>query len=145
VTTTLRPTLRAESLWQADRTRQIERDNIAGRRRVQYVCPRGHGFDVPFALDDAEIPPVWECRLHGTTARQPGQEDAAPSKPKHGDRKRLGDSDGRTHWDRVLERRSRPQLEALLEERLADLARCRNDGVPPEPAPRGSQLGRQYS
>ncbi|MBO0840760.1 MAG: RNA polymerase-binding protein RbpA [Sciscionella sp.] len=90
---------------------ETDRDHdLAPRQTVQYACPKGHDFDVPFS-DDAEIPPVWECRLHGTESKiidgsQPKKKDVKPP---------------RTHWDMLLERRTIPELEELLNERLAEL------------------------
>lgn len=89
--------------------------DLAPRRTVRYACPKEHEFEVPFS-DDAEIPPTWECRLHGSEsdivdgslARQ------KVSKPP------------RTHWDMLLERRSVPELEELLNERLAELKERRS-------------------
>lgn len=84
--------------------------DLAPRRTVSYACPKGHSFEVPFS-DDAELPQIWECRLHGSEARiidgsEPDQKGAkAP----------------RTHWDMLLERRSVDELEQLLNERLEEL------------------------
>ena len=90
---------------------ETDRDHdLAPRRAVRYACPKGHDFDVPFA-DDAEPPMVWECRLHGAESKivegtEPEQKKAKPP---------------RTHWDMLLERRSIPELEELLAERLEEL------------------------
>ncbi|MCK2244335.1 MULTISPECIES: RNA polymerase-binding protein RbpA [unclassified Crossiella] len=84
--------------------------DLAPRRSVRYACPKGHEFDVPFA-DDAELPSTWECRLHGTESEMidGSQPEAKKTKPP------------RTHWDMLLERRSIPELEELLTERLEEL------------------------
>jgi hypothetical protein len=84
--------------------------DLAPRRTVRYACPKGHEFDVPFA-DDAEVPAVWECRLHGTESKMVSGDVPEPKKAKP----------PRTHWDMLLERRSIPELEELLAERLEDL------------------------
>ena len=90
---------------------ETDRDHdLAPRRSAQYSCPKGHDFDVPFA-DDAEPPATWECRLHGNSSElldgtQPEQKKVKPP---------------RTHWDMLLERRSIPDLEELLDERLTEL------------------------
>jgi hypothetical protein len=83
---------------------------VAPRQMVAYVCPRGHRFEVPFSVE-AEIPQLWECRTCGQTApRVDGRApDEKPMKP------------ARTHWDMLLERRSREELEEILAERLAIL------------------------
>ena len=84
---------------------------FASRRKSIYRTDDGTTFDVVFA-SDAEIPEVW-------------------SSPKTGQEGRLVADDGtlvpveevetkapRTHWDMLLERRSRAELEELLQERL---------------------------
>ena len=84
---------------------------FASRRKSVYQTEDGTTFDVVFA-SDAEIPEVW-------------------SSPKTGQEGRLVADDGslvqsvevetkapRTHWDMLLERRTRAELEELLEERL---------------------------
>jgi hypothetical protein len=84
--------------------------DLAPRRTVRYACPKNHEFEVPFS-DDAEIPSVWECRLHGSESEivDGGAPEQKKVKPP------------RTHWDMLLERRSIPELEDLLNERLAEL------------------------
>lgn len=84
--------------------------DLAPRRSVRYACPKGHEFEVPFS-DDAEIPATWECRLHGSESDiiEGGQTEQKEVKPP------------RTHWDMLLERRSVPELEELLNERLEEL------------------------
>ncbi|QGK70282.1 hypothetical protein GIY23_12790 [Allosaccharopolyspora coralli] len=79
----------------------------AGRRSVGYSCAHGHTFEVPLA-SDVDAPAVWDCRQHGTEAtilHEPEHEQ------KHA-------KPARTHWDMLLERRSIPELEDLLAERL---------------------------
>lgn len=82
-------------------------DRIAARRSVSYACPRGHDFTVTFA-DDAEVPDVWECRQHGADAAVDDDVNRGPKRPQK----------VRTHWDMLRERRSIPELEVLLTERL---------------------------
>ena len=45
--------------YEADRNH-----DLAPRRTATYACPRDHEFTVPMA-DDAEVPAVWDCRMHG--------------------------------------------------------------------------------
>ena len=84
---------------------------FASRRKSVYQTEDGTTFDVVFA-SDAEIPEIW-------------------SSPKTGQEGRLVADDGslvktevvetkapRTHWDMLLERRTRAELEELLQERL---------------------------
>ncbi|GAB3927721.1 RNA polymerase-binding protein RbpA [Microlunatus endophyticus] len=84
---------------------------FAARQEVGYICSNKHEYSLTFAVE-AEVPAVWECprcgaeslRLDGTKA------EAKDEKP------------ARTHWDMLRERRSIPELEELLAERL-DLLR----------------------
>jgi ribosomal protein L37AE/L43A len=80
---------------------------FAARQNVAYVCPQGHEFEIPMSVE-AEIPPVWECPRCGAEAvGKDGQTpEAKAEKP------------ARTHWDMLLERRSIPELEEILTERL---------------------------
>ena len=41
---------------------------LAPRQTREYLCGRGHQFEVPFAVD-AEVPITWECKFDGTVAR----------------------------------------------------------------------------
>ena len=81
--------------------------DLAPRQAATYVCPEGHRFELPFAVE-AEIPLVWECKV----CRAPGAlVDGSVPEPKKG-------KPPRTHWDMLLERRSITELEELLHERL---------------------------
>src|SRR5207237_10038962 len=60
---------------------------LAPRQTREYLCARGHQFEVPFAVD-AEVPMTWECKFDGTVARlvdgnEPEQKKAKPP-PTHG-------------------------------------------------------------
>jgi hypothetical protein len=63
---------------------------------------------------DAEAPDEWECRFCSQVATR--LVDSKPVVVDHSDEKVA-----RTHWDMLLERRTRPELEELLEERLTVL------------------------
>ena len=89
----------------------------AARQPVTYDCPEGHEFTMPFSVE-ADVPPEWECRQCGAMALR---RDGVRPEPKAG-------RPQRSHWDMLLERRSIPELEELLEERL-ELLRA-NGGVP---------------
>lgn len=86
------------------------------RQLTTYVCPQGHRIELPFSIE-AEIPPTWECRCGATALLLGGSEQpqAKPARPV------------RTHWDMLLERRSIPELEELLEERLTLLRESRGE------------------
>lgn len=84
---------------------------FADRVQRQYLCPDGTTFTMTFAAD-AEIPEVWENPRNGIEGvlldeqGNPVTSLEQDSKP------------GRTHWDMLLERRSREDLEVLLQGRL---------------------------
>ena len=81
------------------------------RQITAYMCEDGHRTELPFSVE-AEIPSTWECRCGKLGKLVDGPEpELKPTKP------------ARTHWDMLLERRSIPELEELLEERL-DLLRA---------------------
>ncbi|HET7474788.1 MAG TPA: RNA polymerase-binding protein RbpA [Dermatophilaceae bacterium] len=86
---------------------------LSERQLVRYVCPQGHVIELPFSVE-AEIPPAWECRC-GLEAVLDGGGEIQHKPLKH----------TRTHWDMLLERRSLPELEELLEERLTLLRQAR--------------------
>lgn len=88
-----------------------EKDAPAPRRQVRFACPKGHTFDVTM-IDDPEVqlPVQWPCRQHGLDSDL--VETDVMTKPV--DRK----ATPRTHLDRLYERRSIEELEALLQERL---------------------------
>ena len=89
---------------------------FAPRLRTVYDCPNGHETVVPFAAE-ADIPSSWECKLCGAPALL---RDGAPPEEKKG-------KPARTHWDMLLERRTRAELEELLEERLQYLRARRGE------------------
>jgi hypothetical protein len=77
------------------------------RQLTTYVCAQGHRTELPFSVE-ADVPPTWECRC-GLDAKLQGGGPEPDAKPvKH----------VRTHWDMLLERRSIPELEDILSERL---------------------------
>ncbi len=81
------------------------------RVTARYRSADGDIFEVTFA-EDAEIPENW-------TSPKTGKEgvllsdDGTPVQSAHHESKAP-----RTHWDMLLERRTRAELEELLEERL---------------------------
>ena len=96
--------------------------DLAPRQEVEYACPSGHRFSVPFSVE-AEVPVVWECRVCGNVALRADNPDQDDKKAKP----------ARTHWDMLMERRTREELEEILAERLAVL---RAGGIPGHPATR---------
>lgn len=84
---------------------------LAPRQITAYVCPEGHEFVVPFSDEAESIPAEWECRQCGKTALLVNGPAPDAKVTKH----------VRTHWDMLLERRTRAELEDVLAERLAHL------------------------
>lgn len=85
------------------------------RQMVTYKCAAGHVIELPFSVE-ADVPALWECRCGREALLVDGPEpERKPVKPQ------------RTHWDMLLERRSIPELEELLEERLALLRESRGE------------------
>ncbi|QIM18404.1 RNA polymerase-binding protein RbpA [Leucobacter coleopterorum] len=94
---------------------------LSPRRAVEYLTDRGRAFTVMFDAD-AEPPVEWVDQRSGEvgflddeagrTARTEFEEKEASQ---------------RTPWDMLIERRSREELEELLEERL-QLLRARRGG-----------------
>lgn len=98
------------------------------RRDVGYLCPAGHEFTVVLAAQ-AEPPDQWDCRC-GRTAVSPDQAppvaspDLVPARHRDSSWTRTARSPSspqpaRTPWNMLTERRTREELQALLEERLA--------------------------
>jgi len=80
---------------------------FAARQQVGYLCSQGHSFEITMSVE-ADVPAVWECPRCGAEALSTSgiEREVKPEKPV------------RTHWDMLLERRSREGLEELLQERL---------------------------
>ena len=87
------------------------------RKKSVYRTEDGTTFEVTFAAE-AEVPETWESPRTGQEGRLVGEDGGlvetavVETKP------------ARTHWDMLLERRTRPELEELLQERL-ELLRAR--------------------
>jgi thioesterase domain-containing protein len=81
------------------------------RKQAVYRTADGSTFDVVFA-HDAEVPTTWESPKTGQEGvlldpqGEPVETEAIETKAP------------RSHWDMLLERRTRAELEELLEERL---------------------------
>jgi hypothetical protein len=98
------------------RVKQDEERGPAERQHVSYDCPHGHQVVVPFAAGtDIQVPERWSCPTHGAECVRPGvTEPAAQAKP-------AGGKPPRTPWQMLCERRTIPELEALLNEALSKL------------------------
>ncbi|XPP25815.1 MAG: RNA polymerase-binding protein RbpA [Leucobacter sp.] len=91
------------------------------RRRVSYLTDKGNRFTVMFDAD-AEPPPEWFDPRSGEAGFLDDEAGRA-ARAEFEER----ESQQRTHWDMLLERRSREELEELLQERL-ELLRARRAG-----------------
>ena len=89
---------------------------FAARQQVGYRCKQGHEFEVTMSVE-ADIPAVWECPRCGAEALNVSGilPEVKAEKP------------ARTHWDMLLERRSLPELEQILEDRLTILRERRGE------------------
>lgn len=87
-----------------------EKMEYAQRKEIAFICDNGHEFIIPFAAE-AELPTVWDCAKCGTEAVR---KDGVSAEPKV-------EKSVRTHWDMLTERRSIPELEGILAERLAEI------------------------
>jgi DNA-directed RNA polymerase subunit RPC12/RpoP len=79
-----------------------------------YLCASCARETVMIFSADAEAPDEWECKYCSHVSTR-----LVDSKPVVVDHS--AEKVARTHWDMLLERRSRAELEELLEERLAVL------------------------
>lgn len=93
---------------------------LSARQRKRFRCSEGHEFEMVFSAT-AELPETWECKSCPEIAIR--LEDDIPIVLTS------ADTDApRTHYDMVLERRSREELEELLQEMLADMRARRAAG-----------------
>jgi len=81
------------------------------RKRAVYQTTDGQEFEMVFAAE-ADVPDVWQSPKSGQEGRLLAA-DGTPVEIDAGDVKVP-----RSHWDMLLERRSRDELEELLQERL---------------------------
>ena len=98
-------------------------EGVVFMERTEYtyactVCERE--TKLVFAAD-AEAPEAWECRTCGAEALLRVGDGTATVDHS-------GDKTPRSHWDMLLERRTLPELEELLEERLAYIRARRGAG-----------------
>ncbi|ASN51981.1 MULTISPECIES: RNA polymerase-binding protein RbpA [Sinomonas] len=89
----------------------------APRQRVEYRCEDGEQVFVTFS-SEAEIPPVWTSKTGKEAFLVDGE------RPTDTNEKAV-----RTHWDMLLERRSIPELEQILADRLTLLRSRRGERV----------------
>lgn len=104
-------------------SKSLERETgveLSERLEAIFRCPAGHQFNIVFATD-VELPRTWDCKHcsqeairfeNGAEVPFEGVESEGP----------------RTHFDMVLERRTREELEELLEEMLISMRVRRSTG-----------------
>ncbi len=94
--------------------------DFVDRVTATYQAEDGTTFNVVFA-EDAEVPARWE----NPRTNQSGVLLDAAGNPVEDER--AEERAPRTHWDMLLERRTIPELEELLNERLAILRAQRGE------------------
>lgn len=88
----------------------------------KFQCKSGHKFEIPFA-HDAELPTSWECKFCSSPALRVVDGKAL-------DEIATPENTPRTHFEMLLERRTREELEELLQERLSEMRERRAKGLP---------------
>lgn len=90
----------------------IEGVPMSPRQTISYTCQNQHVSELIFAAE-VEIPDFWECKKCSLSAKR---DDLISDNEAQVVEKTV-----RTHFDLLLERRSRDELEVILQEALADL------------------------
>lgn len=93
---------------------------FASRRKSVYRTDDGTTFEVVFS-SDAEVPEVWESPRTGQEGRLLADDGSLVPTEE------VEVKAPRTHWDMLLERRTRAELEELLQERLEHLRARRGE------------------
>lgn len=90
------------------------------RTTYNFLCPNSHSSEVVFA-QDADLPESWQCKSCpelGTLLK-----DGKPITLSIGEIKTP-----KSHWDMLLERRTKVDLELILKERLSYIRARRKAG-----------------
>ncbi len=95
--------------------------SVAQVRQARYVCRDAHVTDVPFSAEAADLPAVWSCSECGDGAVADGLDPdvAIQAREALAVAARGGKPVAKTPWQHLMERRTVPELEVILEERLA--------------------------
>ena len=104
-------------------TQSLESDRgvaLSSRQTAEFRCAQGHQFPIVFS-NEAELPQTWECASCGAVAIR--FENGAEIEVTG-----LDVEPKRSHFDMVLERRTRDELEELLAEVLAEMRDRRSKG-----------------
>ena len=95
-------------------SQSLENENnvsFAERSKHTFMCGNNHVTEIVFAAD-AELPETWQCR-------QCSHQAALVTDGKHVEIAINHDRPGRSHWEMLLERRTKEELEEILQERIA--------------------------
>ena len=84
--------------------------NYSARALHSFQCSNGHVSEITFAAD-AEIPQLWQCK---NCQKQAVLIEAG----KQIELELVEEKAVRSHWEMLLERRSREELEEILQERI---------------------------
>lgn len=95
--------------------------SVADVRQARYVCPLQHLTEVPFSAEAEDLPAIWDCAECGLGAVADGLDPDLADKAREQVElaARGGKPVAKTPWQHLMERRTVPELEAILEERLA--------------------------
>jgi hypothetical protein len=94
--------------------------SLSPRNTHKYKCAKSHISEIIFA-QEAEVPAAWNCKscsLEAALLDDQGNQAFETELPKT----------PRTHFEMLLERRTRVELEEILEERLDELKARRSRG-----------------
>lgn len=91
------------------------------RVSVDFVCLNNHRFSI-FLAQEATLPDTWQCKSCSKMAVR--QLDGSPIELDS-----VVADERRTHYDMVLERRTRAELEELLNEKLEQIRERRLKGA----------------
>jgi hypothetical protein len=94
--------------------------SFSARTKHSFQCPNGHLSELVFA-QDAELPTQWQCKSCPQQATLLA--DGALVKLEIEELKTP-----RSHWEMLLERRSKEELEEILKERLLYIRARRKAG-----------------
>ena len=94
--------------------------SYSARTKHSYQCPNGHLSELVFA-QDAELPSTWQCKSCPFQAQL--LTDGKLVKLAIEDLKTP-----RSHWEMLLERRSKEELEEILQERISYIRARRKAG-----------------
>lgn len=90
------------------------------RKKAVYRSEDGTTFEVIFSAD-AEVPETWDSPRSGLEGRLVGEDGNLVESEE------VETKAPRTHWDMLLERRTRAELEEILQERLEFLRARRGE------------------